>query len=336
MNLLHNLQSRIIKGGGNGTPEDRTISKLRTLSGQDVSRLCFGAMQFGGAADEGASRSMYDACRASGINFFDTAHVYNEGRAERLLGSFASADRKDVLIATKVGYSGGSGRTNVMRQFEESRRRLGLDIVDILYLHRWDDGTELEETFDTLAELKAAGAIRYIGVSNFAAWQIMKAQAVAWSRGLGIDIIQPMYSLIKRQAEVEIFPMALSEGFAVASYSPLAAGLLTGKYESGGTGRLTEDPRYGARYGQSWMRTSSENFAKLANENGVPPATMAVAWVAHNPAVTAPIISARNLDQLTPSLAALEYELTDDLYERIGALSPRPAPATDRLEEASV
>lgn len=292
-------------------------------------------MQFGGTADERQSRAMFDACRAGQINFFDTAHTYTAGASERFLGDFIRHERERIVLASKVGYTGGSGSANIEQQFGESRSRLGLETIDVLYLHRWDPSTPLEETFETLAQLQLSGAIRYIGVSNFAAWQVMKAQAVAQSIGTCIDIVQPMYSLVKRQAEVEIFPMALAEAIKVASYSPLAAGLLTGKYADGGTGRLSSDKRYARRYGQDWMQRTAAEFASIATERETDPATLAVAWAAQHPAVTAPIISARHVEQLRPSLAAMNMTLEPELYDRIEAISLRPAPATDRLEEAA-
>ena len=153
-------------------------------------------MQFGGTADGQASRDMYEACRAAGVNFFDTVHTYTGGEAERLLGLFSRQDRERLIIATKAAYTGGSGRENILRQFDESRARMNLDMIDILYLHRWDPDTPLDETFETLSQLQQTGAIRYIGVSNFAAWQVMKAQGVARHFGTTIDILQPMYSLV--------------------------------------------------------------------------------------------------------------------------------------------
>ena len=309
------------------------MARLKALDGNDNSPLCFGCMQFGGTADAAASRAMFDACRDAGINFFDTAHTYTGGKSEEMLGSFIKRDRDALIIATKTGYTGGSGRENILTQFDESRSRLKLDVVDLLYLHRWDPATPLFETFEALCELQTQGKIRHIGVSNFAAWQVMKAQAVANQLGTRIDVIQPMYSLIKRQAEVELFPMALSEGIAVAPYSPLGSGLLTGKYLSGGEGRLSTDKRYAARYGQEWMAETAQSLSTLANEWGTDPATLAVAWAAKHPAVSAPIISARDAQQLEASLNALDVCLTAEQYAQIEALSARPAPATDRLEE---
>jgi aryl-alcohol dehydrogenase-like predicted oxidoreductase len=307
---------------------------LQTQNGATPSSLCFGCMQFGGTSDAANSQAMFELCRDHGINFFDTAHTYNEGVSDQFLGRFIKQDRDELIIATKAGYTGGSGRDNLLQQFDESRSRLDLDTIDILYLHRWDSETPLDETFEALYHLQDTGKLRYIGVSNFAAWQVMKAQAVARSMGTGIDILQPMYSLVKRQVEVELLPMALAEGIEVAPYSPLGGGLLTGKYLSGGTGRLSSDKRYAARYGQDWMTETAQGLSVLADEMGIEAATLAVAWAGHHPAVTAPIISARNVAQLAPSLKAQSLRLTDDAYQRIEALSVRPAPATDRLEEA--
>ncbi|WIY24408.1 aldo/keto reductase [Parasedimentitalea psychrophila] len=302
-------------------------------AGDPVSRFCFGTMQFGGKADATASQALYDASRAAGINFFDTADVYTDGTSETLLGGFAKAERDKLVIATKVGAVGGSSRDNILTRFDGCRSRLDMEYVDILYLHRWDDETPLEESIETLAELQQAGKIGAIGVSNYSAWQIMKAQAVAVSFATNISIFQPMYSLVKRQAEVEMLPMAQSEGFAVASYSPLGGGLLTGKYASGDGGRLVDDSMYKARYGVDWMHQAAKDLSVLAKDNDVDPATLAVAWVASNPAITSPIISARSVAQLAPSLAALEFDLGDDLKAQLSALTPTPAPATDRLEE---
>lgn len=310
------------------------MTKLKALDHAQTGPLCFGCMQFGGTADAAASRAMFDLCRDAGLNFFDTAHTYTGGMSEEILGSFIQQDRDALIIATKAGYTGGSGRDNIQKQFEESRTRLKLDTVDILYLHRWDPATPLEETFETLCDLQYRGQIRYVGVSNFAAWQVMKAKAVAEQLGTCIDVIQPMYSLVKRQAEVELFPMARSEDIAVVPYSPLGSGLLTGKYQNGGGGRLATDKRYAARYGQPWMVDTATALSALAHEWGMEPATLAVAWAAQHDAVTAPIISARDAGQLAPSLKALAVTLSEAQYAAIEALSPRPAPATDRLEEA--
>jgi len=308
---------------------------LTTHDGTAVAPFAFGTMQFGGRADAADSRAMFDACRAAGIAHFDTAHVYTDGSSENLLGEFARPERDALFIATKAGYKGGASRDNILKTFDESRWRLGMDSVDLLYMHRWDDDTPLAETFETLADLQQRRLIRHIGVSNYAAWQVMKAQAVAAEMGTRIDVIQPMYNLVKRQAEVEILPMCASEGILPVPYSPLGGGLLTGKYASGANGgRLTEDERYAARYGLPYMQDAADGLVALAQELGTDPATLAVAWVAHHAARPVPILSARNAAQVAPSLTGMDYALDDDLYARLCALSPTPPPATDRLEEA--
>jgi len=320
--------------GRQETYEAQIMTALTTRTGTPASALCYGCMQFGGTADRQSSQAMYDASRAAGVNFFDTAYIYTEGLSETWLGEMVRDEVEDLLIATKADFFGGNSRDSILSSFDKSRARLGLDAVDILYLHRWSDQTPLEESLETLAQLQSEGKIRYIGLSNFAAWQVMKAQAVAARLGTRIDILQPMYSLLKRQAEVEILPMAAAEGLAVAPYSPLGGGVLTGKYINGATGRLTETPKYAVRYGQDWMHRTAADLVALAAEQGQDSATLAVAWAARHPAVSAPIISARNTAQLAPSLAALDLTLSDAEYDRITALSQSPPPATDRLEEA--
>ncbi|EKE43980.1 oxidoreductase [Oceaniovalibus guishaninsula JLT2003] len=309
------------------------MNAITTLSGAPLSRLCFGAMQFGGAADASASRAMFEACRAAGINAFDTAHVYTGGRSEEILGALTGAARDDIAIATKVDFQAGNAPETIRRSADTSARRLGVDVIDILYLHRWDAATPLADSIAALADLQRQGRVRYLGVSNFAAWQVMKAQAVAAAHGTRIDMIQPMYNLVKRQTEVELFPMCLSEGIAALPYSPLGGGLLSGKYSAGGSGRITEDDRYAARYRPDWMHRAAADLATLAMQADAHPATLAVAWAMRHPAVTAPIVSARSAEQLAPSLAALDFGMDDALCARISALGHAPPPATDRLEE---
>lgn len=308
---------------------------LTSPSGKPASRLAFGTMQFGGRADPQQSRAMFDASVEAGITHFDTAFVYTDGASETLLGSFLGDQRDDLIIATKAAYDGGAGRDNIMTSAETSRKRMGLDVLDVLYLHRFDPDTDLHESFQALADLKAHRHIRHIGLSNFAAWQVVKAAGIAAKFDLSIAVIQPMYNLVKRQAEVEILPMADDLGILVAPYSPLGGGLLTGKYSAGGAGRLTEDDRYAARYGQETMHKAAEGLHRLAAELGTHPATLAVAWAAAHPTEPTPIISARSVEQLRPSLAALTFEMTPQIYARMAALSPTPPPATDRLEEQS-
>jgi aryl-alcohol dehydrogenase-like predicted oxidoreductase len=310
------------------------MTRLATPDGAPLSPLMFGTMQFGGRADEGASAAMWAACRAAGINAFDTAHAYTGGRSEEILGRLARAERGAVFLASKCRFDRPLTAATVRASWEDSARRLGVETIDLFYLHRWDGETPLEETFGALATLVREGKVRHVGVSNFAAWQTMKATHAAAAHGLCLAALQPMLNLVKRQAEVEILPMARSEGFAAFPYSPLGGGLLTGKYAAGGAGRLTEDEMYARRYGAASAHAAAGAFARLAAEAGWQSATLAVAWVAARPGVTAPIVSARSADQLAPSLAALGRAVPDDLLAALDALSPPPPPATDRSEEA--
>ena len=318
--------------------------KLLGNTGVKVSQLCFGTMSFGGDADEETSAAMFGCCRDAGINFFDCADVYQAGSAEIILGKLIQGCRNEVVITTKVYFpmgddinARGATRKHMMRSVEESLKRLGTDYIDIYFIHRFDDITPLEETLRVLDDLVRQGKILYSGASNYAAWQVAKTLGLSaqhdWAR---FECIQPMYNLVKRQAEVEILPMAHSENLGVIPYSPLGGGLLTGKYGKGlrpELGRLINNKMYQTRYGFDWMYETAEHFTSLARRQGVSPAGLAIAWVAAHPAVTAPIIGARNLEQLQDSLQSLEIEMTPEMYSEISALSPEPVPATDRTEE---
>ena len=310
------------------------ILELSTPAGTPISKFSFGTMQWGGKADAIDSRAMYDAVRSAGINFFDTAHGYTNGVSEQLLGKFVKSERNQLFIATKCASTGDCSPEKITKDVEESLRRLNMDCVDMLYMHRWSDEVPLEKTYEALAKMVDTGRVTHIGVSNYAAWQVMKAVRVGASLGIKIEMLQPMYNLVKRQAEVEILPMCLSENIAVAPYSPLGGGLLTGKYNNGGQGRITHDPTYKARYGQKWMYTAANALGDIAREIGVPAITLAVAWVARNPAITAPILSASDSKQLKLSLDAIDFQMDNSLYNRLSALTPTPAPATDRSEES--
>jgi aryl-alcohol dehydrogenase-like predicted oxidoreductase len=311
-------------------------------TGLEISALAFGTMSFGAAADEGESARLYAACREAGIDVFDCADVYADGYAEEILGRLAAHERESVVLTTKAGYGraaepgGRAGRAHLLRSVEASLRRLGTDRVELLFLHRFDPRTDLEGTLRALEDLVRAGKVVHLGASNFAAWQVATALGISARRGwAGFEAIQPMYSLVKRQAEVELLPLAASEGLGVMPYSPLGGGLLTGKYRAGGAGRLTADARYAARYGPGWMHETAAALAGLAEARGVSPASLAVAWAAAHPAVTAPIIGARTVEQLWPSLAAAKIAMTPELRSEISALAPAPPPATDRLEETN-
>jgi len=310
------------------------MTRITALDGTPISPYAFGAMQFGGKADADASIALFDAARAADITHFDTAHGYTNGASETLVGQLVAAERDRLIVATKVGNSGDASPQNIDAELGISLKRLNLDCVDILYLHRFDNDTDLRVTMEAFAAQRDAGRFRYLGLSNFAAWQVVKANAVAAEFGMRVDIFQPMYNLVKRQAEVEILPMCADQGIMVAPYSPLGGGLLTGKYGAGGTGRIADDAMYAARYAQDWMHSAATHLSELAAELGTHPATLAAAWVAAHPTGPSPILSARSTEQLKPSLDAIGFDMTPDLYARLCALTPTPPPATDRTEES--
>ena len=317
----------------------------RTLgrTGVKVSEICYGTMSFGGDADEVTSEQMYRQVRESGINFFDTANVYSKGRSEEILGRLIKGERDELVLTSKVCGAMGTGvndrglsRRHIAQQVEASLKRLQTDRLDLYFVHNFDEDTPMEETLVALDDLVQAGKILYPSVSNWAAWQIAKALGHCAREGLArFACIQPMYSLAKRQAEVEILPLAGSEGLGVITYSPLGGGLLTGKYgveKRPQVGRLLQQENYIKRYANPVYYQVAEKFVQYAADKDVHPATLAVAWVMSHPDVTAPIIGGRNIEQLEPSLAALDFDMAVGMRDEISALSIAPPPATDRAE----
>ncbi len=313
-------------------------------TGIKVSSLCMGTMSFGGIADKETSKALYNAARSADINFFDSANVYQKGTAEEYLGEFMRGERHDLVVATKAFFpmSGrvndrGASRKNLTKALHDSLKRLRTDYIDIYFIHGYDMNTPLDETLRTLDDFVKQGKILYIGLSNFASWQVEKALRIAQvHNGTPVHAVQPMYNLVKRQAEVEILPMAADEGLGVMTYSPLGAGLLTGKYgtkRKPDKGRLVDNPMYTTRYGKDSYYRIAEDFTAYAQEIGVKPASLAVAWAASHPAVTTPIISARTPEQLSDSLESVMIEITETIQKKLNEISAPPPPATDRTEE---
>lgn len=314
-------------------------------TGVRVSQLCLGTMTFGTLADEAMSAQMFNRAREAGVNMFDCADVYAGGRSEEILGKLIASCRNEVVITTKAYFptsedrnARGLSRYHLVNAVEASLRRLNTDRIDVFYLHRFDDCMAIEDTLRTLDDLVRAGKILYPAASNFAAWQVARALGKSEARGLvPFACIQPMYNLVKRQAEVELLPMAQAENLGVFPYSPLAGGLLTGKYvgKTPKEGRLVENPMYKVRYGDAYYGEVARKFTEFASERGFDPVALAIAWVGAHPAVTAPIIGARNVAQLEHSLAAADIQMTPELRAELSELSITPPPATDRNEESS-
>ena len=316
-------------------------TKLLGRTGISVSELCFGTMSFGGDADEATSAAMYKAVRDAGINFFDCANEYNKGKSEEILGRLAKDHRDELVLTTKCFNptgpdvnARGASRRHVVKAVEASLRRMQTDRIDVLFLHRFDAATPIDEMMRALEDMVRAGKVIYPAVSNWSAWQTQRAVDIqereGWAR---LQVTQPMYNLVKRQAEVEILPMAAANGIGVIPYSPAAAGLLSGKYLGQASGRLKTNKMYEARYGEAWTFEVAEKFVSFCKDKGMHPVSAAIAWVGSHPAVTAPIIGARNLDQLKDSLASVDVKMTPELRAEMAELSRTPPPATDRLEE---
>jgi len=318
--------------------------KILGRTGVRVSPLCLGTMTFGREADEATCAQMYQRVRDAGINFIDCANIYAEGRSEEILGRLMRGSRDDLVISSKFfGATSkdvnarGCSRRNLMLAIEASLKRLQTDRLDLYYIHNFDPTVAIEDTLRGLDDLVRQGKILYPAVSNFAAWQVAKALGIGERQGWApVACIQPMYNLVKRQAEVELFPLADTEQLAVVTYSPLGGGLLTGKYRGGAQpaeGRLTVSKFYHARYAEQEYHETAERFLAFCAERGLPVPATAIAWVAAHPAVTAPIIGARNLEQLEAGLGALEVQMTPELRAEISALSRTPPLATDRRDE---
>jgi len=312
-------------------------------TGLEVSSLALGTMTFGDGADEAASRAIYAKARDAGITVFDCANVYADGQSETILGSLTKHHRGDIILTTKAYYpmastpdERGLGRAALTKSFEKSLKRLSTDYVDIFFLHAFDPLVPLEETLDILSGFLASGKAHHIGLSNFAAWQVMRAQCIASNRNnFKIGIIQPMYNLFKRQAETELLPMAVCEGMGTLTYSPLAGGLLTGKYRTSQTepGRFEKSEMYRDRYTEAQTPAKVDQFLSIAKKYGVDPIHLAISWSGSHPAVSAPLIGARTLEQLTHALGAADLTLSPQMLMELDGVFPPPPLATDRSEE---
>ncbi len=304
-------------------------------AGAKVSRICLGTMMFGSATDAEESTRIIHRALEAGINFIDTANVYNAGESEVITGQAIRDRRADVILATKAKNPMGAGpndqglsRVHLIRACEESLRRLGTDYIDLYYLHAPDRSTPLDETLRTVDELVRQGKVRYVACSNYYAYQVAKMLHLAERhRGERVVCVQPLYNIVNREAEVELFPLCREEGLGVVVYSPLARGVLTGKYLPGEP--LPEGSRAARgdrRIHQTELREESFMVASalrpLAERHHVPLSQFAVAWVVANPVVTSAIIGPRTMDQLEDGLAALNVPLDQEDEDAVDALVP--------------
>lgn len=311
-------------------------------TGLTVSRLCLGTMTFGLQCDEEASRAVLDAAFDAGITLVDTADVYpggggleRVGQTEEIIGRWLAGHRDDIVLATKghnpMGpqpWARGSSRKHLLEALEASLRRLRTDHVDLYQVHRPDPDTPIDETLGALDDMVRGGKVRYVGCSNFQAYQV--ARALGRSEALGrvrFDSVQPRYNLLFRQFERELFPLCAEEGLAVLPYNPIAGGMLTGKHTPGspsaGT-RFTLDGagrNYRGRYWTDEAFSTVEALRPLACEAGITIAQLATAWVLANPVVTAPIVGATSPSQLDDAVRAVDFPLDPDLRRELDDLT---------------
>ncbi|HEV3388656.1 MAG TPA: aldo/keto reductase [Solirubrobacteraceae bacterium] len=334
-------------------------------SGLRISPLTMGTMTFGGrgqfasvgATDVDGARRQIELAVDAGVNLIDTADVYSGGAAEEIVGQALGSRRDEVLLATKARFPMGKGpndaglsRHHLIRACEASLRRLQTDHIDLYQVHEWDGETPLEETLEALDHLVRSGKVRYVGCSNFAGWQVMKALGIAERAGLPRFVSQQIYlSLQERSAEYEIVPSAIDQGLGLLVWSPLAGGLLSGKYRRG------ENAPPGSRHATDWdeppiydedkLYDTIEVLVEVAEGRGTSPAQVALAWLLGRPGITSVIIGARTDEQLADNLGAAALSLSAEESERLEAVSRPPliypfwhqrSTASDRLSEADL
>ena len=309
-------------------------------SGLFVSTLTLGTMTFGGrggfskvgSTDVTGARRQVDMCLDAGVNLFDTANIYSGGDSEEILGEAIAGRRDELLLATKVRMPAGDGpndtglsRQHIIRQCEESLRRLGTDYIDLYQVHEWDGITPLEETLEALDTLVRSGKVRYVGSSNYSGWQLMKALGVSERLGLQRYVSQQIhYTLQAREAEYELVPLAIDQGCSILVWSPLAGGLLSGKYrrdEDASEGRHVEGWDEPPVYDPGKLYDIVDVLVEVAEGRGVSAAQVALSWLLGRPGVASVIVGARTDEQLADNLEAAELVLSKEERRRLEEVS---------------
>jgi 1-deoxyxylulose-5-phosphate synthase len=305
-------------------------------TGVRIAPLALGTANFADPTPEDEAAAIIDRALDAGINLIDTGNSYKDGESERMIGRalLRSQRRHEVLLATKAFFPVGPGpndrgnsRLHLLRACEDSLRRLQTDYLDLFLLHRPDPDVPVEETLEALTDLVRQGKVRYIGCSTHPAWRVMEALAVSEQRGLARFVVEePPYNLLDRRIENELVPLCTAHGLGIIAWSPLAMGILAGRYRTGAG--FPADSRAALRGGIYAERVSQqaiavgERFVGLARAAGLPPVQLALLWVKDQPAITAPIIGPRSLAQLDEMLPVLDLQLSDDLRAACDALVP--------------
>jgi len=322
------------------------IMKYRQLgkSGLLVSELCLGTMSFGGhgywekigGLDQNAAQRLVDIALDAGVNFFDTANVYSHGQSEEILGKTLKGKRDQVVIATKVRgrmspeiNDVGLSRRHIMQSCEKSLRRLGTDYIDLYIVHSFDFMTPLEETLSALNDLVHQGKVRYLGCSNYFAWQLMKALCISekhnWEKFVSL---QAYYSLVARDVEYELVPLCEDQGLGLTPWSPLAGGFLTGKYPRGGKGpkdaRRSKEEQNFLQFDEDRAYKILDEVKRIADVRGVTPAQVSLNYLLRKPAVSSVIIGATKVEQLQDNLKTVTWQLSDEEVKSLDAVSELP------------
>lgn len=303
-------------------------------SGLKVSKMALGTNAFGTRADEAAGIAIVHAALDAGINLVDTADMYGDGESERIVGKAIRDRRSRVVLATKGGWrvgegpnDAGSSRQHILDAVDASLKRLGTDYIDLYQMHRWDGETPLEETLETLNDLVRWGKVRYIGCSNYAAWQIVKAVGIQERRGFARYIShQPEYSPVNRAIEREVIPASLSEGLGQIVYFPLAGGLFTGKYRRGEAAPAgSRAAVQGEHFTHRWFTDRNfdlvDRLSGIAQEAGISLPHLVLAWVMARPGVTAAIVGASRAEQVQANVAACDVVLPPEVIQQVDAAS---------------
>jgi 1-deoxyxylulose-5-phosphate synthase len=301
-------------------------------TGVKISAIGLGTNSFGGRAERATSIAILHRAIDAGINLIDTANIYTQTASETIIGEGLKSRRHQAVLATKGGMKtgegpndGGSSRYHLIRELEGSLRRLQTDYVDLYQIHTWDAETPLEETLRTLDDMVRSGKVRYIGASNYTAWQLTKALWASDRRGfVRFETVQPEYSLAQREVERELVPLCRDQGIGLIAYFPLAGGILTGKYRKGqappkGSRALTQ-PQFAKRISDQALRLA-EDVAAVASELHCTPGQLALAWLIRQPAVCSAIAGATSAAQLEENLGALEVNLSDEVLSRLDEIS---------------
>jgi len=322
------------------------IMQYRQLgkSGLLVSELCLGTMSFGGhgywekigGLEQNTAQRLVDVALDAGVNFFDTANVYSHGQSEEILGKTFKGKRDKVVVATKVRgrmspeiNDVGLSRRHILQSCERSLRRLGTDYIDIYIVHSFDFMTPLEETLSALNDLVHQGKVRYLGCSNYFAWQLMKALSISekhnWEKFVSL---QAYYSLVARDVEYELVPLCEDQGLGLTPWSPLAGGFLTGKYPRGGKGpkdaRRSKEEQNFLQFDENRAYKILDEVKRIADARGVTPAQVSLNYLLRKPAVSSVIIGATKIEQLQDNLKSVTWQLSADEVRALDAVSELP------------